>query len=533
MKNKIIIALSFVFAGLFVACQDEDYDEPNSFSDVGWYTSQLRQAEYNVGVGKYISFTDLSMGEIEHTWTIGEGNFFLKGPIQRLDSVFDKFIINAGDTVSTDPTIHVLFQKGGMQNVRLFNTFEDSVAFRGPAGLIIPSVKVGDRWVMDQTFTVDVYDTIVPIIELSKGGAVIAHSNPLDTIKVEAGESLDITDLTVIGRPTTIAFNVGDAWASTQPGGTATVVLKKLGLFEGAVNVSRSGQNIPGDWETYKIGSPIKVIPSSQPFVVTGTIAELEDQTIQIPFNGEFAPFAAKESFFEVKVNDVPASIKSLTINSSDETILDIELNDPIYKTDMVTVSLMDGSGIESTDTRTPVAFTDQPVKMYDLGNLFDVNASGFEDAGVSGVWEPSWESDILLEYSTEQAASGTYSMKWTLDGVERKRPGFTMYNAFANGAKVNLKAGKTYRFSYKFYAVAGNTSNATWPHLTGGGLWKGYWTGISGDPVDQWVEKSIEYTADSDVFDVTFMMRLTGDDTTRGVVYFDDFYLDELDDRP
>ena len=144
------------------------------------------------------------------------------------------------------------------------------------------------------------------------------------------GRNWFIREPTVAGDP-----NSGKtiASANTQD---ANILFKKLGVYIGGVTVNRTGETIPGDFETYVFPSPIKVIPSSKPFQLVGSIKELADETIQLSYNGEFVEFTNKKSFFKVTVNDTEYDIESVSVNSSDATLIDIKLKDPIYQNDVI-----------------------------------------------------------------------------------------------------------------------------------------------------------------------------------------------------
>ena len=130
MKKIYLIAVVLVTA--FWACDDDDYNKPNTFSDVGLYHSK-GQGALEINRFEYITFANLSQNFTHHEWTIDEGNFFLEGPFQWRDSmeIYETQIINPGDTISEDLTINVYFKKSGIQNVRMFNIFDEYVEFRG------------------------------------------------------------------------------------------------------------------------------------------------------------------------------------------------------------------------------------------------------------------------------------------------------------------------------------------------------------------------------------------------------------------
>ncbi|ARV16605.1 hypothetical protein [Polaribacter sp. SA4-12] len=530
MKNKLIL-LTLLIATFFVACDkdNDEYEAPNSFSDVGFYTSLLRQGDKKINIDDFISFTDLSHGATEHTWTITEENFFLGGPIDRLDSVYTDKIINRGETTSDEPTVHVLFTKGGLTSVNLYNTFKDSVTFSGfyedndgnPDNNIrtLASIRVGDKWVIDTTFVVDVYDTIVSKILIKQQGVVVPHATELDTIYVEAGDVLDFVDVTTIGRPNTREFRIAGEVGQDS---VSTIIFKKLGVFEGSAAISRTGENIPGDYDYYEIPAPFKVIPSSKPFVLTGDIAELEDEVIQVPFNGEFQPFINQEQYFNVMVNGNNFPVKIATLNSSDATIIELTLNEPIYRPDVITVSLLDGSTLESTDTRKPVLFTDMPVGMDQGINIMDADEASFEgEMGNGWIYLPPWGNKGIVEFTTDMASHGLKSAKCDL------ATGSPIFFEGKN-ASFEVEAGKNYDVMYDVY-IENGSSVAEWTiymfpswgadkFWNGGNIAQGVWVSKTGTFESKATENRI------------ISPRLIG---SNGVVYFDNFVVREQEVRP
>lgn len=511
MKIKNILLIAVAFFTVFTACQDDEYELPNDMSGVGWYTSNFRNEEFLIGINDFISFSDVSQNALTHTWTIPEGAYFLEGPIARTDSVLEDFIIPNAGLETTDETIHVYFTKGGLQPVRLYNTFKEKVVFIGRD--TFEAKQEGGFWVIDTTFMVDVLDTIVAEVLIRQEGVEVPVNE--DTIYVEAGGTLEFVDISTVGRANTWEWRVAGEMSTDS---AATIVFKKLGVFEAVLNISRTGENMPGDYERYEIPNPIKVIPSSKPWELADAIAELEDETIQLPFNGEFLPFLNKEEFFVVKVNGEEFPISTVTIDANDATLLNINLVDPIYRPDVITVTLLEGSGINSTDYRSLTPFEDEPVVMHDV-NLLDEASFGFEDGGLG--WAGMWDNKAHYEFTTEKAASGNYSLKIVrADGLTSK--------VQSNNAKWSWQGGTTYTIKYKVWIDPEVTDGGAW-NMWVLPNWKQFWEPITGKARGEWVTVEKEFTPDADEADRLFMLQVNKD----GTFYFDDFYIVVKEERP
>lgn len=538
MKNKIWL-MALIFAGIFSGCQKDAYEAPNSLTDVGFYNSAGTKRILRSNISDYLSFTNLSQGYKQHSWTIDDGNAYLKGPITRVDSVFDKFI-HSTDTISQEKTIHVLFRKPGMNKVRLYNVFDDSVTFRGHNGTsnyLMPSVKVGNKWVIDTTFMVKVYDSIVPQIEVRQNNIVLNHEST-DTVYVEAGDFLKLSDLTTQGEPTGRNWIVKNAPVPGVPTSNAIIassslpeadiLFKRLGKFIITVNLFRTGQDIPGAFKSYTLKMPVKVIPSSKPFSVSGAIREQSDETITIPFNGEFAPFIDQKSFFTVKVNGNVFPIASIGINPSDATLLDLKLVNKIYRPDVIKVSYSGTGTLKSTDQRSPLAFTDLPVVMNAV-NLIPSEIAGLETG--SNIWQPYWSNKgTVTPYSTEQAASGTRSLKMSI------KPGQANVESTALFSNpVAFDGSKTYILSFKIYVDPSSTvttSTATQLFLIQNWSFN-FYQDLSSLPKGQWVTVSTDYKTSIPLS--RFYLRILENAAKNQdlTVYIDDFSILEKEVRP
>jgi len=536
MKN--VIRILAVLALLFVGCDDNEYEAPFPFSDVGFYTSKGTADDLQINLDDYLSFTDLSQGEESHSWKIESTDVFLEGPIDRTDSILDRFIIEPRVTSSFEKTVHVLFQTSGMKKVRLYNTFNEMVTFKGNrAGedYEMAAVKKGDLYVIDTTFTVKVYPKLVPKIKVRNGEVTVNHEAN-DTIYIEAGNTLEFTDLSTIGEPTGRSWNIVKALkpgeevadnpiVNSSGDSLANIAFNKLGSFRASMNLSRSGQNIPGDFANYAINAPIRVIPSSKPFELTGDIREQEDETIQVPYNGEFTTFGGQEEFFTVMVNGEAFEIASVGVNTDDATKLDIKLVEPIYRPDVITVSYAGGT-IESTDTREALPFTDEPVIMSTV-NLIPEAIAGLETGADS--WVPFWSNKGVAEYSTEQAATGAYSLKLQIAaGQDNAEAGAPFENP------IIFEAEKTYVISYDMYIAPGavDSDGATSGLFLLQNWGFQFWNNFA-HPVGEWTTHTADYQSTTPLSQFYLRILTNAAKTTDMTVYYDNFSIVEKEVRP
>ncbi len=476
-KNNLI----FLFLAIFLihACQEDEYLAPDDLSDVSWYTGIHPGALYAVNVGEYISFMDVSQGAISHEWTIEEGNNYLIPMFSENDSL-PLFINNEMELTTTDTTIHVLFNNVGVNKVRLYNTFLDSVAYKGK--VTYPAVKQGDVWVIDTTFIIDVYDEIDPAVEVYQDGVLVAsvsenvfpekekERQTWDTVYVEAGASLTYVDITTVGRPTSRNWivNGGRFSTSNSNDSVAEVHYYGLGSYTSSITASRGG-DLPEAQTNKTIPMIVKVIQSSQPFIaVEGTFTENENEVVSFNVSGEIQPFAGEEDNFIVHVENTTAgfsqniAVSEVSVNSSDATKIDLVLAENIYNTDVVTVSYSGGS-IKSVDERTLEPFNPYEVEMYLTPNLLNESLAGFEEYHVDwkkafceGFWVGNKNGSESNPYwaRVEGSASPTGQpvMSFTMPGgiSEAVTLGF-------GGFAGMLSSPGTYQISYKIYIEPGS----------------------------------------------------------------------------
>ncbi|BAX78482.1 hypothetical protein [Labilibaculum antarcticum] len=530
MKNIKFLFLFSVLAMLF-ACE-ADYEPLNDYSDVDWYTSSFSQAK-TVAVGKYLSFSDLSQNAVDHSWSFSDtsGCNFLTGRIVRQDSTYTQFIDENIGNESTEKTVSIIFTKAGIQGVKLRNTFNDKVVFKGTDTL--ESVMQDGLWVIDTTFVVDVYDSIqsafkvfyedVELVNVNFDEQhVLADSSSWPVKEIMAGEALKFVDMTTIGRPDSRTWSVGGGNPATSVDSAKVVSFYKLGTYFTRLNSSRTGESIPGGYKMKYVPLKIKVIKSTLPFDVVGQATEANDETISISLTGEMVPFAGKEGDFTVHVTngafDQDIAVASASIKSTNGTVLELKLTEPIYNSDAITVTYVGGT-IMSSDERNLAAFT-TVVKMY-KPNL--VVSGGFEDAGINWVAGSDHVAANLNEYSTTDPATGAYCMH--LNTVAAGR------NSVINTTNFSVITGKQYQVQWKIKVVAA-TGGGYEMRINKGGVidakFSGLWTGY-GAPDGVWktVTKTINYTDASPTLGIQILSYHITE------TYWDDISFSEYEPRP
>ncbi|WP_282122119.1 hypothetical protein [Algibacter mikhailovii] len=135
-KKYIAPGVLFVIFLISVcSCSTDEHVSPHGdVSSFTWWSSPNEVESFNNPIkttrkDDFLAFQDLSRGLISHKWEISEGAAFLEPGFSENDTLdYYKYIRpNAGKSI-TDALAFVLFTEVGEQEVRLINTFKDSVA---------------------------------------------------------------------------------------------------------------------------------------------------------------------------------------------------------------------------------------------------------------------------------------------------------------------------------------------------------------------------------------------------------------------
>lgn len=538
MKNINIIALLLLLA-FVLGCQNEEtYKAPNEFSDVAWYNSIYPGLPYNVEVGSYVSFMDLSQGSISHEWSIEEGNKFLKTGFKASDSL-PLFIDPTMGLTTNNETVHILFLKPGLNKVRFRNTFKDSVAYKGTKQL--KAVKEGNFWVIDTTFIVDAFEDLKPAFKVFKGSQEVLSISETDlpkaidsdnwpTVEVEAGDELQYVDMTTIDRPNGRTWYVTGGKPTSLNDSIANIAYFSLGEYKaGTFKSVRSGDR-PARSVSKIIPLKVKVIPSSKPFVFNGNLKEAQNETISFNITGEAAPFSGQEEFFKVHVVNSKSGfnadihVATAKVNDLDATIIELKLSQPIYNTDIITVSFANGN-IQSVDTRVLSNFSDKTVIMNYGASILDSSKFGFENLATG------WWIQHTAYWSSSDAvvASGFYSMKFTNSNIATA-PG----RAITYGPKPGPIVAGDYLVKAKIYKVPGCTITSF--NIAFEKNWVRKELKFDHLPEGKWGQVSLVYTQPKDQPDESIFMDVNGPAQWgggTGTFYVDDIECIPLELRP
>ena len=467
MKNILIrsvVLLTMVFA---ISCEDDEYVSPyGDYSSFSWYTTEgFDTSEKVLNINKYIAFVDLSKNALEHSWTIPASAKFLDKQFTATDSIYDAFIIPNSGVVSKENGINVLFTEPGIQEVKLRNVFKDSVT---------DAVKVDGKWIAEKIFTVNVFDNVNPVGKIYKNGVEIfsftADQNPKiedmaswPTIDIEAGDALDFEDLTTIGLPTGRKWYFNGGKPETSSAQLATVLFNKLGVSTVRIEGIRTGEGVPKNTVSKLIPLKINVIPSTKPFVFNKGLIIDGNGVISFNVTGEVESALKQEGKFTVNVVNTAAgfnkniAVSSVKISSTDATVIQLTLAEPVYNTDQIKVSFTNGE-IISVDSRVLESFGPETVKPSLGASILVASWAGFENpsssgnhirkANADGYWVGAPNEAASTYWLTdEQKFAGSYSMRYssasgvasvTLQGSDFSKP---------NG----IEAG-TYKVSYMIY---------------------------------------------------------------------------------
>ena len=246
MEKIIYLLIISVISVVLYSCQQE-YVEPNHFSDIMFFSSTGGQnASLNSVVvgpqGFYLTLLDLSQGAISHQWSITgqDGLKFLSTGFTAAaaDTLGRQQHIKL-DSIETDRTANIFFQKEGIYTVTLKNVFKDSLGY-----MTTPSVydPVAHNWVFKKVIYIQVFGPLIPVATIMKNMTEPIAST-IDTIRLAVGDNLTFSD-TSKGQPTTITWNITGGSPSSDMNLVFTTTFNTAGIFKNSTHVlTRDGGN--------------------------------------------------------------------------------------------------------------------------------------------------------------------------------------------------------------------------------------------------------------------------------------------------
>ncbi|WP_299556459.1 hypothetical protein [Seonamhaeicola sp.] len=568
MKNiKIYIILCGILFALS-SCEEKeyaDYTPVDELSDVSWLigTQPFVNDPFSINVDTQVPFLDLSQGAVSHEWIIEEGNKFLNTGFNSRDSIFDDYIKEDAGLSITDPKAFVLFRNSGINKVRLLNKFNEKVTYRSSEGSL-EAHKEGDLWVIDTTFTFDVYAKILPAFTIMKDGAPVLNVTREEetsiedeaswpTVEIEAATSLTYIDNTTIGRPNATTWIIPDG-VPNQIGGTEREInFYKLGTFNAGTLRSLRINELPRYVAEKVIPLKVRVIQSSQPFQFAGALTEDENEVIRFRVNGEVVPFSGEEGNFTVHVTnsatgfdqDIP--VASARVSEDNAIFIELMLSEPIYNSDVVTVSYNGNGSIQSADERPLEAFGPENVAMNFGGNIIPEKAhASFEEP--SGAANRAFalnyftgNNNILgggnfaFERVTTRSSDGDASMKWSTL-ASNPLPNVNLWS-FGIARIAPIPAG-TYRIEYDLFIEPGTTLKTFRTEFNKPVFSRQLWN-IENEPRGEWITVTNTVTTDeiTPAMNLRFTFRPHAAEnpsvTGAQVMYIDNLKFIEIEVRP
>ncbi|NIJ44272.1 putative RNA-binding protein with TRAM domain [Wenyingzhuangia heitensis] len=554
--------LLFISITTFISCT-HDPDLSTDHSSFLWYTSSgFEEADYTLGIEDYITLLDLSKNPSTNLFTIPETAKFIKGDLNRAIEDFTPYIIpNTGNTIS-DTKVNVIFSQAGLQTIILKNTYEEELE---------GTTLIEDQWVAEQTFTIDVFDRIKPALKLSTYD-VTDPENPVledvfslnedeeptieskadwQVITIEAGEEVVFTDITTTGRSTARTWYTDGGKPEESTKEIANIRYNKPGEYTAYMESKRSGSDVPTYTAEKLIPVLIKVIPSSKPFVIDGNVT-LNNGIISFSVTGEIESVIAQASKFTVHVTNTAASfdvnipVSSVSINSDDSSVVDLELAETIYNTDTIEISFTDGN-VTSVDGRVLENFGPLEVKQDTGASIFVQDIAGFENENAN--WKKGFcknyfigngngtEIAPIFSRTLEKAYEGEASMRFKVDelsnisllGLDLTKP---------NG----LNAG-TYLMTYMVFIKDADTDDSNNINViktqlkSGSTLLQNKDWSLEGVEKNKWVKIEQSITVDDIASGTKIDLRFETIDNPNATgpqtIYFDSFSWVRLNPRP
>ncbi len=336
---KIINKYLLLFAAaLGVYSCNSDYEAPNDLTDIMWHIGASSYGDYTgyddpyiIGVNDYIAFMDLSQGCVSHEWQVStNGTYFITDSNVPLNIADDEVDLYKDYSISHNnslKSIVVLFTEEGEHTVRLYNKFEKEALYdyvpdtSSDYVAQIPTVKIGDYYVFDKTFYVNVYGTTLEPASEVFYDAEMTLPVTTSSVYVDQGSSLYVKDATKYYASTT-------GWSVEGQGafsGQTIFEITPSSIMTGEIVFNQASSSLGSFYEAYHISQT-----SERAADGTGSCPSAEAVTAYVDLNVYVVP------------STDPLTIKSI-LPRSDEYVYDAT------NTGVTTSGTVDPDGIDES----------------------------------------------------------------------------------------------------------------------------------------------------------------------------------------
>lgn len=541
MKKISLILLALIT--LYTCGPKDDFEPLSDLVVPEVFTPSLNQVTETsianaipIAINDFSSLSDISQGVVSRNWRIEEGARFLLSTFTRKDSLnLEAFIDPELNLGNWRETVHVLFQEEGETTVSLTNSFDQPVSYLGNDAV------QGENGLYNLTtvFTYDVFADLnaeASVTDLATGETVLltadqdpdpADTSSFTTLTLEAGTSLQFEDLSTIGRSDGRVWDFVGGTPESSTEAVVDVLYNRPGQYTASITINRDkrGRQLFYAEHTKTLPVLVEVIPSTQPFVIASNGMAVDDNNpavgttiLSFGVNGIIETVDNSASNFTVDIVNgaftSSTSPSAVRVNSSNESVIELVLSEPIYNSDTVTISY-NGTAITSIDQRTLEPFANQPVDnlfqnlLTDVSNpsmelsntnernVFAVGYNLFVGGGNNIDNAKNPDGSLFIERSTEQASDGGASLKFNANIPFDNGIGFlSLSNTLISNS--NVPAG-TYNLTFDMYIEDGSDFEGIFQVIQQGDP-RTQLVSINPPGTGQWFTVERPFTASSDL---------------------------------
>ncbi|MEN9918915.1 MAG: hypothetical protein RL662_1351 [Bacteroidota bacterium] len=363
MKHILKFTLLVLLAPIFIQCNE--YENPSDEFSYGAIANNFKGKEVNINA--IYTFQDLSHGVITRTWDFGTDTEFVEGDAQ-------------------SDHVKVRFTKAGQRYIRFNATYIDNA------------------YKYDTTYVINVLD-LVKADFVAKVNDITYTSS--QSITLQAGSGVVSFQSKSDGVPAYYQWIMEGSAEGTLEGGADLTSINTNYYLPGKYDVKLiASRDEPWGADTIVVKNYVTITPTNKTARIQ-SIVQTQDEKLQLAFNLAMKePKTSDISSFTVVRNGANATIKSLSINTSDATKFVMEIDGGVYNGDDLKVSYTPGS-ITSQLNTTLESFTS--IRFIPIVKNLITNP-GFENGTWGNATDGVWAVIPGCGLRTDIVHSGTHS---------------------------------------------------------------------------------------------------------------------------